>query len=63
MEYRIVENRLNIVDFQMLRITSGMEPLQSGMLKRALKASLFTLTALAVFDGEEDEEKDEEENG
>ena len=54
MDYRIVENRLNIVDFQLLRITSGMEPLQSGMLKRALQASLYTFTAVASFDGEEE---------
>ena len=55
MEYRIAENRLTMVDFQMLRIVSGMEPLQSSMLKRALSASLFTLSALARFeDGEEE---------
>ena len=46
MEYSIVENRLTIVDVQTLRLLSGMEPLQSAMLKRALSASLFTLSAV-----------------
>ncbi len=54
MEFRILENRLNMVDFQMLRITSGMEPLQSSMLKRALSGSLFTLSALARFEDQEE---------
>lgn len=45
MELAIRENRLNMVEFQQLRLLSGMEPLDSGLLKRALKNSLVRLTA------------------
>lgn len=51
MNYRIAANSLTIVNFQMLRLASGMEPLQSAMVKQALSASLFTLTAV-TDDGE-----------
>ncbi len=45
MAYRILENRLNIVNFQSLRIAGGVEPLDSSRVKRALSASLVRLTA------------------
>ena len=50
MNYSILENRLTIVDVQTLRLVSGMEPLQSALLKRALSASLFTLSAVTDED-------------
>lgn len=43
--YKIYENRLNIVNFQTLRIAGGFEPLDSARVKRALAASLIRLTA------------------
>ena len=45
MAYRIYENRLNMVEFQKLRLASGFEPLESGRLKKALSASLVRLSA------------------
>ena len=45
MAYRIYENRLNMVEFQKLRLASGFEPLESGRLKKALSASLVKLSA------------------
>ena len=45
MAYKIYENRLNMVEFQKLRISSGFEPLESGRLKKALSASLVRLSA------------------
>ncbi len=43
--YKIYRDRLNMVEFQQLRLASGYEPLQSARLKRALGASLVRLTA------------------
>lgn len=45
MAYEIYENRLNMVEFQKLRLASGFEPLDSGRLKQALAASLVRLSA------------------
>jgi len=46
MSFKIIENRLNIVEFQTLRLMSGMEPLDSSMLKKALAASVLRLSAV-----------------
>lgn len=45
MAYTIYDNRLNMVEFQKLRLASGFEPLESGRLKQALTASLVRLSA------------------
>lgn len=45
MAYKIYENRLNMVEFQKLRLSSGFEPLESGRLKKALSSSLVRLSA------------------
>ena len=45
MSFRVYENRLNMVEFQKLRLASGFEPLESGRLKKALAASLVRLSA------------------
>lgn len=45
MEITIHEDRLNMSSFQTVRILSGFEPLESGMLRRALAGSAIKLMA------------------